>query len=132
MIQSLGPLDGILGMLPGMKNLKKQIPTGALDDKKFKHMEAIILSMTPKERRNPQLIKGSRRRRIANGSGRKILEVNQLLKQFSQMKKMMGSKSKMQKMMSQMGGMGGPGGMGGLGDMGDLSKMLGGKGKLPF
>ncbi len=124
MIQNLGPLEGLMGMLPGMKNLKKQLPKDAFDDKRIKHMEAIVLSMTPKERVRPEIIKGSRRKRIAAGSGRSILEVNQLLKQFGQMRKMMKSKGKMAAMMKQMGGMEGMGDlMGGLG---------GGKGKLPF
>ncbi|MEM9080365.1 MAG: signal recognition particle protein [Verrucomicrobiota bacterium] len=133
MLQNLGPLEGILGMMPGFNKIKKQLPSGALDDKRMKHMEAIILSMTPKERRRPEIIKGTRRKRIAAGAGRSLIEVNQLLKQFGQMRKMMGSKSKMKQMMQQMealgGGEGGPGGMGGLGGlMGG-----GGKGpKLPF
>lgn len=126
MLQNLGPLEGLLGMLPGGAKLKKQLPSGALDPKRIKHMEAIVLSMTPKERRRPELIKGTRRKRIANGSGRNIIEVNQLLKQFGMMRKMMKSKSKMKGMMQQLGGMG---------DMGDLMGGLGGgKGgpKLPF
>lgn len=124
MIQSLGPLEGLMGMLPGMSKIKKQLPAGALDDKRLKHMEAIVLSMTPKERTRPQLIKGSRRKRIAAGSGRSILEVNQMLKQFGQMQKMMKSKGKMAAMMKQMQG------MDGMSDM--MSGMKGGKGKLPF
>ena len=92
MIRSLGPLDGILGMLPGFNKIKKSIPTGALDDKRMKQMEAIVLSMTKKERAKPVIIKGPRRKRIANGSGTTVLQVNQLLKQFGQMQKMMKSK----------------------------------------
>ncbi len=127
MIQSLGPLEGLMGMLPGMGKLKKQLPAGAFDDKRIKHMEAIVLSMTPKERTKPEIIKGSRRKRIALGSGRPVLEVNQLIKQFGQMRKMMKSKGKMAAMMKQMGGMEGMGDlMGGLGGLG------GGKGKFPF
>lgn len=143
MIQSLGPLDGLLGMLPGFRQIKKQLPTGALDDKKIKQMEAIVLSMTKKERAKPVIIKGPRRKRIAAGSGTTILQVNQLLKQFGQMQKMMKSKGKMKEMMKQMGGLGG-GSMGGLGglmgggkskglsdmnDLGGLEDLLGGKGK---
>ena len=131
MLQNLGPLEGVLGMMPGFNKIKKQLPSGALDDKRIKHMEAIVLSMTPKERRRPQIIKGTRRKRIAKGSGRTLIEVNQLIKQFGQMQKMMGSKSKMKQMMQQMEAMGGEdGGMGGLGGM------LGGGGKggprMPF
>ena len=143
MIRSLGPLDGILGMLPGFNKIKKSIPTGALDDKRMKQMEAIVLSMTKKERAKPVIIKGPRRKRIANGSGTTVLQVNQLLKQFGQMQKMMKSKGKMKEMMKQLGGMGGMGGLGGgkdgeMPDMGDLGGLLGGgkggKGgpKLPF
>ncbi|NNM27939.1 MAG: signal recognition particle protein, partial [Akkermansiaceae bacterium] len=120
MLQNLGPLDGLLGMLPGGAKLKKQIPTDALDPKRIRHMEAIVLSMTPRERARPEIIKGTRRRRIAGGSGRSLIEVNQLLKQFGQMRKMMKSKGKMKQMMQALGGMGdGPGGMpGGLGGKG--------------
>ena len=126
MLQNLGPLEGLLGMLPGGAKLKKQLPSGALDGKRMKHMEAIVLSMTPKERKRPEIIKGTRRKRIALGAGRPLLEVNQLLKQFGQMRKMMKSKGKMKNMMQQLGGMG---------DMGDMMGGLGGgKGgpKLPF
>ena len=136
MIQNLGPLEGLLGMMPGGSKLKKQLPTGALDDKRLKHMEAIVLSMTPKERRRPEIIKGTRRKRIASGSGRTLIEVNQLIKQFGQMRKMMGSKSKMKQMMQQMEALGGGEEGGGLGGLGDIGKMLGKGGsggpKLPF
>jgi signal recognition particle subunit SRP54 len=77
-------------------------------------MEAIVLSMTKKERAKPIIIKAPRRKRIANGSGTTLLQVNQLLKQFGQMQKMMKSKGKMKDMMKQLGGMGGGGGMDGL------------------
>ena len=131
MLRKLGPLDGLLGMLPGFNKIKKQLPTDALDEGKMKRMEAIVLSMTPKERSRPELIKGTRRRRIAAGSGNSMLEVNRFLKQFTQMRKMMKSKGKMKDMMQQLGGMEG---MEGMGDMKDL---LGGGGggklpKLPF
>jgi signal recognition particle subunit SRP54 len=95
-------------------------------------MEAIVLSMTPRERTKPEIIKGTRRKRIANGSGRSLIEVNQLLKQFGQMRKMMKSKGKMKNMMKQLGAMGG----GGMGGMEDLMGGFGGPGKggpkLPF
>ena len=131
MLRKLGPLDGLLGMLPGFSKLKKQLPSDALDPSKMKRMEAIVLSMTPKERGRPELIKGTRRRRIAAGSGNTMLEVNRFLKQFTQMRKMMKSKGKMKDMMKQLGGMEG---MEGMGDMKDL--LGGGDGgkmpKLPF
>jgi signal recognition particle subunit SRP54 len=98
-IQKMGPLDQLLKLIPGMGRLK--IPAQNMDPRRFKHVEAIILSMTPEERRNPKILNGSRRARIAKGSGRPVSEVNRLLKQFTEM----------QKFMKQMKGMmGGPGG----------------------
>ena len=132
MIQNLGPLEGLLGMMPGFSKIKKQLPTGALDDKRLKHMEAIVLSMTPKERARPVIIKGRRRKRIAAGAGRSLVEVNQLLKQFGQMQKMMRSKGKMKGMMKQLGALGGGGG--GMPDLGNLDQLMGGgkgKGRFP-
>lgn len=86
-VRSMGPLDGLLGMLPGMpaKALKK----AKVDPNRLRHVEAIVLSMTPDERRRPDILNGSRRARIARGAGRSVQEVNQLLKQFQQMKQMM-------------------------------------------
>ena len=129
MIQSLGPLEGLMGMLPGFSKIKKQLPTGALDDKRLKHMEAIVLSMTPTERIKPVIIKPSRRRRIAAGSGTSLIQVNQLLKQFGMMQKMMKGKGggKMKAMMDQMGGgLPSAGGGGGGGGLGSLMKGMGG------
>ena len=122
MIQNLGPLEGLLGLMPGFNKIKKQLPAGAFDSKKIKRTEAIVLSMTLLERQRPEIIKGSRRQRIAGGSGTSIMEVNQLIKQFGEMRKMMKSPNKMNAMMKQMGGAGG---------MKDLMKGLGG-GKFPF
>ena len=87
-IQKLGSMQKILGMLPGMGQFKQQLET-AVTDKRVKHLEAILNSMTPKERQNHNLLDGKRKRRIAAGSGRPVHEVNQLLKQFLEMKKMM-------------------------------------------
>ncbi|MDH4068797.1 MAG: signal recognition particle protein [Ignavibacteria bacterium] len=85
-IRSMGPLDQVMGMLPGMPKL----PQGAaVDEKALVRIEAIIRSMTPKERNHPQIINGSRRRRIAAGSGTTVQDVNRLMKQFDQMQKMM-------------------------------------------
>jgi len=118
MMKKMGGLQDLLGMIPGMGKQMGNLP---VDDSKMKQTEAIILSMTPKERTRPQIINGSRRKRIAGGSGTSVMQVNQLLKQFGQMRKMMRSKGKMRKMMKQFGGMGGggggglPGGMGGGG-----------------
>ncbi|HSC58214.1 MAG TPA: signal recognition particle protein [Gemmatimonadales bacterium] len=91
-MQALGPLKGVLGMLPGVN--AQALSKANLDEKKLKHVEAIVLSMTPKERTDPDLINGSRRLRIAKGSGRPVQEVNQLLAQFGQMKKFMKSAGK--------------------------------------
>ncbi|MEG0025027.1 MAG: signal recognition particle protein [Akkermansia sp.] len=121
MIQNLGPLEGLLGLLPGFNKIKKQIPEGALNSDKMKFMEAIVLSMTKKERNRPELLNPSRRRRIALGSGRSLVEVNKLIKNFSDMKKMMAGKGKMGALMKQMGG---PGGMMG-GGMPKLPKLPG-------
>jgi signal recognition particle subunit SRP54 len=90
-VRKLGSLDQILGMIPGMGNIKKKLGDVDLDlnGKEMKHIEAIIYSMTPKERRDVNIINGSRRKRIAVGSGTKVQEVNKLIKQFSEAKKMM-------------------------------------------
>jgi len=85
-IQRMGPLESILGMLPGVNT--KLLKQAKVDPKGLKHIEAIILSMTSEERRRPDVLNGSRRARIARGSGRSVQEVNQLIKQFDQMKKM--------------------------------------------
>jgi signal recognition particle subunit SRP54 len=87
-VRKMGPLSGIIGMLPGMGALK-QLKNAPIDEGELDRVEAIILSMTPRERANPGLINGSRRKRIANGSGTKVQNVNQLVKQFDQMKVMM-------------------------------------------
>jgi signal recognition particle subunit SRP54 len=126
MLKRLGPLEGILGMLPGMGKLKDM----NVDPSRMKHMEAIVLSMTPKERTRPDILNGSRRKRIANGSGRPVLEVNQLIKQFDMMRQMMGNKGMMGKLMSGMMG----GGMPDMGAMGGMPGMGGGgmpKGGMP-
>jgi signal recognition particle subunit SRP54 len=85
-IKKMGPLTGILGMLPG---LPKDIKNAPIDDGQLAHVEAIIRSMTPGERRDPTIVNGSRRLRIANGSGSTTAQVNALLKQFKEMQRMM-------------------------------------------
>jgi signal recognition particle subunit SRP54 len=87
-IKKMGPLEQIIGMLPGMGNLK-QLAQNKPDDKQIGRVEAIISSMTSQERRNSHIINGSRRKRIARGSGTTVEEVNRLLKQFAQMRKML-------------------------------------------
>ncbi|NLY11525.1 MAG: signal recognition particle protein [Firmicutes bacterium] len=88
-IKNMGPLDQLIGMLPGMGQLKNLKGGLAVDDSHLKSIEAIINSMTVEERQNPSIIGGSRRRRIAQGSGTRVQDVNRLLKQFEQMRQMM-------------------------------------------
>lgn len=87
-VRNMGPMEDILGMIPGMGGAK-QLKNMQVDDKQLDYIEAIISSMTPEERKDPEVINGSRRKRIAQGSGTSIQEVNRLLKQFRQTKKMM-------------------------------------------
>ncbi|MFS8583117.1 MAG: signal recognition particle protein, partial [Limnochordales bacterium] len=84
-VRKMGPLDQLLGMIPGLSGAG-QLKGLQVDEKELVKMEAIIRSMTPEERANPSIIKGSRRRRIARGSGTKVQDVNRLLKQFEQTK----------------------------------------------
>lgn len=86
-MKKLGPLENLLKLIPGAK--KMGLNNVKIDPKQLAHIEAIVLSMTPKERRHPEIIKASRKTRIANGSGTSVQEVNKLLQQFDQMKKMM-------------------------------------------
>ncbi|MGC8787022.1 MAG: signal recognition particle protein, partial [Anaerolineae bacterium] len=98
-LKKMGPLHQLLEMIPGFSSLKNQLPED-LTEKQMKRAEAIIRSMTPEERRDPRIINGSRKRRIARGSGTTVSEVNQLLNQFRQMQQLM-------KQMSTGRGMGG-------------------------
>lgn len=91
-VKKMGNMKDLLGMIPGMGKAIKDID---LDDNSFKPIEAIVRSMTPKERENPDVINGSRKNRIAKGSGTSVQEVNQLLKQFSEMRKLMKTMNKM-------------------------------------
>jgi signal recognition particle subunit SRP54 len=109
-MQKLGPLENLLKMLPGVNS--KMLKDVKMDPKRMKHIEAIVLSMTPQERKKPEILNGSRRARIAKGCGRPVSEVNKLMEQFREM----------QKMMKKMGG--GPGGAGGKGG--------GGMPRMPF
>ena len=88
-VKRMGPLTQILDMLPGMRGVKGQLNEAMLDESVWKRTEAIVHSMTPRERRNPEMIDGSRRRRIAHGSGTTVQDVNQLLKQWREAKKLM-------------------------------------------
>lgn len=88
-IKKLGSFQSILGLIPGMGQYKEALKQIDFDGKEMKHLEAIIYSMTPEERRKPEILNGSRRKRIADGSGTKIQDVNRLVKQFKEMKKQM-------------------------------------------
>jgi signal recognition particle subunit SRP54 len=106
-IKKMGNVKDLMGMIPGMGKAMKDVD---IQDDAFKHIEAIILSMTPKERSTPSLINGQRKIRLANGSGTNIQEVNKLMKQFEdtkKMMKMMSNPKNMMSMMKQMKGMGG-------------------------
>lgn len=124
MIQNMGPLEGLLGLLPGFSKIKKQLPSNAFDGKKMKRTEAIVLSMTKDERVRPEIIRGTRRARIAKGSGTSLQEVNALLKQFGQMREMMRSPHKMKNMMKAMSG-----GADSLDQLGDMKRGFGNIGK---
>jgi len=104
-MKKLGPLENILGMLPGMSKVKDF----SVDEKQLKRVEAMVLSMTPGERANPDLMNARRRQRIARGSGTSVTEVNDLLKRFNEMKKLMKS----------------------MGNMGNMEKMMARSGRLP-
>ncbi|MEY3033918.1 MAG: signal recognition particle protein [Actinomycetota bacterium] len=117
-LKKMGPLGGILGMMPGMP---KELKNAKVGDDDLKPIEAIIRSMTREERRRPEIINGSRRQRIASGSGRSIAEVNRLVKQFGEMQKMMKRMGGVGK-----GGKGKKGKKGGLGALSGLGAGLGG------
>ncbi|MCE2735085.1 MAG: signal recognition particle protein [Ilumatobacteraceae bacterium] len=125
-LKKMGPLSGIMGMLPGMP---KEMKNAEIGDDQVKVTEAIIRSMTREERANPDIINGSRRTRIAKGSGTQVSDVNRLIKQFLEM----------QKMMKRMGGMAKPQGKAGKGKakvnkrqlMREVGDMLGGQGGIP-
>jgi signal recognition particle subunit SRP54 len=102
-VKNMGPLDSILGMIPGFSGAK-QLKNLQINEKDMVHVQAIIQSMTPEERRKPQIIKDSRKKRIARGSGTKVSDVNRLLKQFEETKKMMKQLTGMEKAMKKGGG----------------------------
>lgn len=122
-LKKMGGMGGLLGKLPGMGQMA-EMAQGPGPEKEMGKLEALINSMTPQERRKPEIINGSRKRRIAAGAGLQVPDLNRLLKQHKQMQKMMkkaGKKGGMQNMMRGMSGMmggAGPGGMGGMGGMG--------------
>ncbi len=111
-MKNMGGLAGIMGMLPGM-GIKASDLEGAVDEKKLAHMEAIVLSMTPQERRNPKLLNPRRKYRIAQGAGLDVAEVNRFVKQFEQSQKAMKQLAGNKHGRGMFGGMGGFGGFGG-------------------
>jgi len=124
-MRKMGGMQGLLGMLPGVGKMKNQIAAAGLDDKLIKRQEAIVHSMTREERRKPKILNGSRKRRIAEGSGTSVPEVNKLLKTHRQMADMMKQVGK-KGMKGLLGGLGGLAGMGGA--MPQLPTGLGGLG----
>ncbi len=128
-VEKIGGLGGIMGMLPGMAKMKDQIAAANLDDRVIKRQRAIISSMTREERRNPDVLKASRKKRVAAGSGTRVEDVNRLLKQHRQMADMMkamGGANKRGPMgkMAQMFGIGG--GMPSAEEMAEMQKQMGG------
>lgn len=109
-VRNMGPLEDLLKMIPGMNNIP-ELANMQIDPKDMDRMKAIVLSMTPNERRDPDILSQKRRKRVSEGSGRPMVEVNRLIKQFKESKKMMGSMSN-----SNLSG-GLPGGMGNMEDM---------------
>jgi len=112
-MQKIGGMSGVMGLLPGVGKVKKQIDALGIDDSIFKRQRAIISSMTAEERRNPDVLKASRKKRVAAGSGTKVEEVNKLLKMHRQMADMMKAMGKGKGLFGKMAGMAGMGGMGG-------------------
>ncbi|MFW9603562.1 MAG: signal recognition particle protein, partial [Trichlorobacter sp.] len=119
-LKSMGSLESIMGMIPGMGKMMKQMKGAQPSEKEMKRVEAIIRSMTPAERADHSIINGSRRLRIANGSGTSVQEVNLLLKRFTEAQKLMKQFSKMgpKNLMKGLGGIPGLGNLGGLGGFG--------------
>ncbi|QWW67586.1 signal recognition particle protein [Rhizobium sp. WYJ-E13] len=122
-MQKMGGMGGIMGLMPGMSGMKDKMAAAGLDDRLFKRQLAIISSMTKAERANPDMLKHSRKKRIAAGSGTDAADINKLLKmhrQMADMMKMMGGKGKGGMMKQMMGGLAGKMGLGGLGGMGGM------------
>ena len=113
-LKKMGGLGGVMSMLPGIGKVKKQMAAADMDDNLIKRQEAIILSMTVQERQRPAMVKASRKKRIAAGSGTTVQEINKLLKQYQQMHTMMKKMKKMGGKLPPMGGGGMPGAGGGL------------------
>jgi len=125
-MQKMGGMGGIMGLMPGMAGMKDKMASAGLNDKMFDRQLAIISSMTKAERANPDILKHSRKKRIAAGSGTDAAEINKLLKMhrgMADMMKAMGGKGKGGIMKQMMGGLAGKMGLGGMGGMPDLANM---------
>ena len=118
-VRRMGGMDGVLGLLPGVGKVKRQLADANIDERKIRRQEAIVSAMTPAERANAKLLNGSRKRRIAAGSGTTVPDVNRLLKQFKDMQTMMKRMKKMER-------------RGGMPDLAALAGMAGGGGPPPF
>jgi signal recognition particle subunit SRP54 len=130
-MKRMGGLQGIMGMLPGVAKMKAQMADSGVDDRMIARQEAIISSMTKAERKKPDLLNASRKKRVAAGAGVEVQDINRLLKQHRQMADMVKSMSRgggkgMKQMAAMMGGLGG-GGMGGGPDLARLKAMGGGR-----
>ena len=146
-MKKMGGMGGIMGLMPGMGKMKKQIDAAGLDDSIFNRQQAIISSMTKKERQAPKILNASRKKRVAKGSGTSVQEINKLLKMhrgMGDMMRKMGKRGGLGGLMGGLGGglgkmMGGGGGMGGMPDMSkmdpkqleDMAKQMGGPGGMP-
>ncbi len=121
-MEKMGGMEGLMGLLPGVQKIKKQIAEAGVSDRAIRRQRAIIGSMTKKERRKPDILQASRKRRIAAGAGVEVAEINRLLKQHRQMqdafKMMARGGGKGFARMAGLMGLGGPGGLGGLGALG--------------
>ena len=131
-MKRMGGMGALMGMLPGMKKLQNAANQSGMDDKVFVRLEAMIDSMTPKERKKPELLNAKRKIRVANGSGTTVQEVNKLLKMHQEMEgamkklKKMGGMKGLGALLGKGGGLGGLLGGGGGGGMPDLGGMMGG------
>ena len=123
-MQNMGGLGMLAGMLPGMKKAKAAMAASNMDDRVLLHMDAIIGSMTPKERKRPELLNAKRKKRVAAGSGTQVQDVNKVLKMHQEMSRAM-------KQIKKMGGLKGLGALFGGGGMGAAMPGLGGPGGMP-
>jgi signal recognition particle subunit SRP54 len=136
-MRKMGGIGALAGMIPGMKKAQAAMAASNVDERILLRMDAMITSMTPKERAKPELINAKRKIRVAKGSGTTVQDVNKLLKMHQEMQtamkrlKKMGGLKGMMAMLGGKGGMGGPGGPGGAPDIGEMMGNMGAPGGLP-